>query len=707
MKSILLIIFLSYSYTLFAQDPIEIIWVYNSDELVQPDLNLPENGKLTLSLNNKKLTKAQLIAFLSTTTFQIVNDKGADNVKESSLLSRTTKEDFEAIIKAGKIESFDLFKIIGKSINNKDKIIFKPFLGVDKNKKSFVKPNTKVTINVVVAAPEKEIDGVKKPQPVIDCKTTIIQTKAEGAECSYTTANNFKEVDTDYDDERVVYIYDFNFGRYKKELYKFYKDNGTLKKVVVNRSTEKLNANNYGQIKVVNINRFLYNVAINDSISTFESAPSSLFNQLFIGDANLLGGLLNTFGSQVTGAKIATQAKKDEGELNALTQKIKCFAEQYNGLHAKMLQAYNPCSVFLCCNAENYHTLANSLLDIQIGLAVLQQTTLKDLNDKLKEKKASLSACNKTKDDINTKQKRFDEIKKMPEADIAKEPIKSELATLTKDMAELTKKLCKDSDIEALKSEVSDLENDLKLNSAIENLQNSLPTEDQLRKMVVFINHMVEQNQTYTYEIPALSGNRFEFTINIQSIDSIANRFGVPAFHQKPMLFEIPIISKAKPIVSFSSGSFIGIGKYLQNKTYDWQPIPNNSNIVDIATAKYKLSESGYSLPVMGFAALANIEWKSEKLLGWGLSAGVGLTIESQPRYAYLLGGSAFLGDSRQFTITVGVAAMYVNKLKNNLQAVFDQGVAYSTKEPIEYYRELKPGPFISLTYTPFKTVKR
>jgi hypothetical protein len=95
------------------------------------------------------------------------------------------------------------------------------------------------------------------------------------------------------------------------------------------------------------------------------------------------------------------------------------------------------------------------------------------------------------------------------------------------------------------------------------------------------------------------------------------------------------------------------------------------------------------------------------KNVGLGISPGVGITIESKPRLAYLLGGSLMLGRERQFIVTAGVAAMQVNVLSNNLKPLLENGTNAVKETPtITYYKELKYGVFLSLSFTPFTVIK-
>jgi hypothetical protein len=195
-----------------------------------------------------------------------------------------------------------------------------------------------------------------------------------------------------------------------------------------------------------------------------------------------------------------------------------------------------------------------------------------------------------------------------------------------------------------------------------------------------------------------------DLTISIATKDSILkvkSAEPIPQYYRTTPI-QIPIIGKT--FVSFSSGSFIALGKNLQNKTYAWQEtLGNNNTVVD---SSYTLVESGYTLPPMGFCALGNLEWKVTRSFGLGGSAGVGLSIEKSPRLAYLGGLSMFFGDLRQFTITGGFVGMQVNQITKNYQTVADNQVIYTSKPNVEYYKEFKVGGFISFTYTPFKIYK-
>ena len=476
----------------------------------------------------------------------------------------------------------------------------------------------------------------------------------------------------------------------------------------VNFSKEVLKSRNHVQFKVVNINRFLYNVSIEDSIVKFDSQPSTLLDQFFFGDTTLLQKVTtafgnNKFGGRSANSKDSTKSKKD----NSLLCKIRCFAQNYIALNSKMLEAYDPCSEFPCCQKliPAYEQLAKDLFEIKLDSATSQQTLIKNLNTELTNSKAIQSACNQKKEKLTKLQRDTEIIKAKKEADLTIKD-KENLASFPEDEKKLKADLCSDSIVTSIEKQIKDLANKIKINNAISELSKSLPTEIQIKKAIVFIQHMIDINKTYMHERVSLNGNQLELKLRISSKDSITKYFSIPDYKNKEIPFIIPI--KGRPFISFSSGSYVIADKSLVNKTYDWQPLPNNSGVIGKDSARYILTESGYSAPMMGFAALANAEIKLSRFFGVGLSTGVGLTIETKPRLAYLLGGSLFLGELRQFAITAGWAVTQVDKLNNNLLSAYNERVSYTSPsiQDIKYYQEAKAGFFLAITYTPFKAAR-
>ncbi|MBK7809761.1 MAG: hypothetical protein IPI50_00740 [Saprospiraceae bacterium] len=568
--------------------------------------------------------------------------------------------------------------------------------------------------------------------------------------------NNFGEESKYYNKQKIVYVYDFNKDPSKREFYKITLDHDTLKRELVNFNKETLTSGKNVKFKIYNINKFMYDVSIADSVIHFDSEPSALFTRFFLGDSTLLGNLMGQISDPT---KLQSNDKTEK-----LLNEIVAFINKYNGLRSTALDALNPCHQFTCCNNLNYSEFLNTLAKIkaetenvkrklnaakndvsksdcnkQIKLKTQAESSIKNLNfaiSKLDIRIQELILINTSL--ANNVERIRGEVKEIESqvffskgADsLTKRAqllrLETELTSRNSELAssrlELTK-FQKDRDsidlkafeiltsIDSIKYTISQLckdGNNTDIQDMIDALEASdyliknLPSEDDLKKLIVFINNMVVQNNSFTSDYISLNGNMLDLTINIDSKDSIFKYFSIPEYKNDPLQIQIPILGKT--FVSFSSGSFIALGKHLQNKTYSWQGTVGNNNTV--SDSNYTLVESGYTLPPMGFCALGNLEWKVSRSFGLGGSAGVGLSIEKSPRMAYLGGVSLFFGDLRQFTITGGFVGLQVNKLTNNFKTVSDNQVIYTSKPNIEYYKEFKVGGFISLTYTPFKVYK-
>lgn len=540
-----------------------------------------------------------------------------------------------------------------------------------------------------------KIKVIKEGNEKVNCNISIVEAKKGCPKNNFD--NKFGLSTKDLDKNDVVYVYDFNpLLSNEQRLRRFYKISYERESIFgkkkfdirkVNLTKENLKPNKQVWVQIANVNRFMYDASIEDTLVDYNSEPSALFNRMFIGDSTLLGTLMKNFSD-----KNFSQSTEDE-EIAAMIKSISCFYDMYTVLQAEMIKAYDPCATFNCCNNVDFKTIISKLNEINSGIALLQ-LKYTDKKMKLESLKKEQDDCKKKEDDVRKLNERIEELKKI------KEPTAEQKAELATKQGELSKiKLCPQTEIETRTTGIAKFENDLSIVNGLAQIQSQLPKAEHLRVISVFLMNMVEQNQNLSKGPIQLRGNRFDFTLHINSIDSVVKRFGYPNFKDS-LHYKLPILWK--PFVSFSSGSFIALGKNLQNKTYTWQPKTGNNNTID--SSKYTLVESGYTLPPMGFAALGSVEWKASRTFGFGGSVGVGLTIETNPRLAYLGGLSLFLGELRQFAVTGGFTGMQVNKLTNNFQTVANNQVIYTSKPTIEYYKELKIGGFISLTYTPFKT---
>ncbi len=147
-------------------------------------------------------------------------------------------------------------------------------------------------------------------------------------------------------------------------------------------------------------------------------------------------------------------------------------------------------------------------------------------------------------------------------------------------------------------------------------------------------------------------------------------------------------------------GAFICPGSYTQNKTYTWQQVPGSGNSVT-SSSTYVLSESGYTPMPMGLNVSGNlILGENNWLVKFLLSPGLGLTLQNHAQLVYMLGCGICINN--KVNITVGDAAMFVNKLANNLQAVADQQINYPAPQNVSYYKELESGPYFSISFNLF-----
>jgi hypothetical protein len=478
--------------------------------------------------------------------------------------------------------------------------------------------------------------------------------------------------DTIFDD--VIYVYDFNKITSKRRMYKFTKkneDDAEFVKSKVNLSKEELRAKKQVWIKVANINRFMNDVSIADSLFYYNSKPSALFNRMFIGDS------LTTLGSMMDKAAIQSTHKN---KVNDILTQLDCFNKMYTSLKAEMIKAFDPCQAFTCCNTVDFKTISLKLNEIRTAISVLQL----EYTDKKKELEESKKKKTELEGGTKDEKKLREDLAKLKVGQDGYEAANTKVKDVEKKLAEL----------EATKANIETKQKELSIVNGLDDIKANLPTDAQLKQLSVFLLNMVEQNQALIRGPIQLEGNLLDVTINIASRDSLVSKFGYPNFRDK-IHFEIPVYGR--PFVSFSSGSFLAPDKRLREKTYAWQ---------EVNGAGHVLTESGYSNPVAGFSALVNVQWGLSSYVGLGPSVGVGLTIEEQPRLSYLVGGSLFLGKKSQLAITGGVAIMQVDRISKNFESAYENQTVFSEPATIDYYKDLKVGPFISLTYTLFKISK-
>ena len=516
----------------------------------------------------------------------------------------------------------------------------------------------------------------------------IVQAQAKDTCGERTIHNKFGERPETYTKKTVVYVYDFSQKSERRKFYKVFKKGDTLRAEPVDLNSEYLKSGSDVYLKVVNINKFLYNLYLSKNEAADKAGPGPLVTKNFLGDSMILGSWLGAFVNDADIKKLTD----DNGDLKSLYQKIDTFLYKYDSLNAEALTAYNPCKVFVCCDTPRdwgYLDLVKRLIDIRTETVDIS-TLLDKVKDLLKTNTANLNDC-------NNKQKKLDKLIDSIRSETKATPQQQH------DSAILASQLCKGDDISNYKAKIEKLSAMVAAMSSVNNLLAHLPTESDLKQMIVFLNNMVKSDGEGLYPLE-VDANGLVLYLHIRprgGIDSYFSRApdSIPVVHRF-----IPVLGR--PFLNFSFGPFVGFPKNLENVTYTWQQLPDNTNTVR-PTGNYLLVQSGYTRPPLGFAAMANFEWKCVRSLGLGVAGGAGLTFESNPRLTAMAGGSIFIGNWRQLAITAGILAMEVNRLANNWQTVADKGIVYTTEPPISYYKELKAGGFISLTFTPFSIRKQ
>jgi hypothetical protein len=379
--------------------------------------------------------------------------------------------------------------------------------------------------------------------------------------------------------------------------------------------------------------------------------------------------------------------QKQIDAVKEITTSMNKFFIMFNSLQVDILKAYDPCYSFCdCADKKDYTSLVGQLLLINSQLFNIKQS-YGNLTATLLKNKGAVKSLKAQNDSLNN---------------VLKNNIGKKSISLLKTKLSLGIKKNSDS-IDEINETIEENQEKINTLQPIIDLNITLPSADNINKMIIFSNNLSEQNQEYQIDYIPLNGDLLSFTINIQTNTTAAQNFGAPLLNYYPRKIEIPIIGK--PLISFSSGSFVIPG--LVSKMYDWQQVPNNNNTITNAP-NYILVETGYSLPPVGFSAFGNVEYKLSRNLGVGPSVGVGITIEKNPRLAYLGGVSAFLGENRQLVFTIGAALTTVNTLNNNLQTASNNQIIYpNNSTTISYYQELKCGLFFSISFTPFNLIKR
>ncbi len=577
------------------------------------------------------------------------------------------------------------------------------------------------------------LEGVNTPKKIdkIECVPITIDTGA--CDVSFTRENFFGLDSSTFTQNKKVYVLDFEAEGRHPTLYKIARkkmrkritnsedkwinkpkggalvENEHLFLIPYDGGSESLNSKDNVEILVNKVNKFRYKVSVKDSIINLISDPPFLLREIFLGDSS---GIL---GSAVDAIKnnFSTKEKNGSSNLEILVDAIECFEDDYNRLVDRVICSLNRCQDLPCCLDCNevYSRMVKKLTEVyrRIDKEVLEENSI---NEKLNKEKGIYKHCSsleKLKNENTENEKTLQKLK-TPQGDAK---AKEEIAKIKKEIDNLEKKI-KDNktkiaalnkleikcpkNIQVMKEDINKLKEKLNIIESLKSVKNRLPNTETITELVVYVNSMTRHSQQYFHLIPQLKGEELKIDIRIKANDTITKLDPSAASDVYHYKLQIPIINRW--YASFSSGSFVGFGKNLQPKIYDWREIPGPGGIVGDGE-NFELIESGFEPIPVGFAALINIQKEIRNGLGLGISIGAGLPIRKPIRPSYLGGLSVSFGRERQVVVTGGAMLTAVDVLNRSLST----GVIYNGIDgrDIKYNQEFKPGPFIAVTYTPFK----
>ncbi|MXN90865.1 hypothetical protein GR160_06460 [Flavobacterium sp. Sd200] len=494
-------------------------------------------------------------------------------------------------------------------------------------------------------------------------------------------------------DENVL-VYDFNC----KHFYYNSKQVKSLKDI-------KVRYNEEFQIKIININRYLYDVKVSADDIVFSSEEPTLFKQFFLGNGfdfsklNSNRDVENLPGSGGSEASTDGDTIQDNKSNKKIIIKIENdfidayvdFKDSYNTLIVNTIKANSICPVDVdCCesiNFDEFKNLSEKLFDLRLKYSSLnaENNTLLEFETKQLEKHET--ALKQKEEGLKKESDLFDKEKDKVKKNNHKkniDKINSEIAGLKEQIAVAEKSI---NDKKTLKKELDDFK------AFLDNL-----TDEKMLELVYFSNNFVATNFEYTSPPIFAFGNELSLNIDItpsEVADSSPFK-GLPLYSSE---LSVKLRVRNKWFYSFGTGPFVGIGSKLTSEQYGWQrqPVVETGTINE--SSGYKLVSTGNESAPVGIAGFANFGIKLSEFFGIGPSIGAGATINDDPQIAYFAGVSLFFGQDKQFNLTGGISFVRVKELKSEL---YNTLVSYVSTQDLEYRRPFKSGGFISLTYTVF-----
>ncbi|EJG02027.1 hypothetical protein FF52_08464 [Flavobacterium sp. F52] len=445
--------------------------------------------------------------------------------------------------------------------------------------------------------------------------------------------------------------------------------------VVKSLEDVKVKHNERLRFKVINVNRYLYNVEIAFDDVLLKSNEPELFKKLFLGEGFDIKGinLLNKeAAAEVAEAALgggAAGADPDNTPLTNFLSEYQEFKKSYNSILENYLKAYSVClpNNAKCCGdqqASKFSKLSAQLLALQISFI-------------------------KAKSDFDTKQSNLEKDKADYEKKIADpNTTKKQAIQLKLDLDAAAKQL------DIVKTSLASL---TEFGKKLE-----LIDDEKLLKLVHFENNFVKDNFEFISPSIFPKGNSLILSVDIMpNTSEEAKKWQTSPLYEDHSTVEFRV--KNKWFYSFSTGPFVAIHNQFKTATYGWQRQASNGVIDD--TSQYKLVQSGQNGLPVGIGAFANLGNKITDYFGFGATIGVGATILDKVEMAYFLGVTGFFGQDKQFNFTVGASFVQMEKLKGELYP--DIGTQlYAAPIDLEYSKKIAAGFFVAVSYTVFESVK-
>lgn len=472
---------------------------------------------------------------------------------------------------------------------------------------------------------------------------------------------------TQYKEDSLL-VYDFTTKRF------FYGSNTNFKRLK-NLNDFKLGHHQSFRVIVMNVNRYLYEVKVaTDDVELTSRDTLDLFKGLGLGDASKLLDYLTKLSKGGDG--FALMEEKEELFINktrSFTKKLFEIEKTRIGLYN--YGACNEIKCYTCDNAVDKHPIDEMLADLRdIKIEYLKISS--SLNTKIVE----LTEFKNCPNDVD----RFTDSLKKPNLDLKK-----------KKRFEERIKECNGINYN---DEMAKLDTYKTRKAAIDSLMTmiyKIKTEE-LISSIMTVNNAYKDH--YYFVSPPIypGGHRLNLSLNIRPITN-------PKTSYMPMYADsisIEAFVKGKWAITFSSGPFFN-NFNSEYSEYGWKPI------IEDDSTRYKLDVIGKSKTSYGLATFANFGLPLNRSLALGISSGVGLTISSEPKPAFFLGGHLAIGDKSQFVVSGGISVSIAKSLNTdfyNLQQSYP-----NDKTELHYSTTPATGCYISLSYaflTPSYTKK-